>query len=180
MTHSDEFKRAKDMMLKLSPLEQLTLGFIATVVSGRHDTAALAELGERYAVDVLGMVQAPRNKRSIDGWINGKRTQVKTLGPSRMRPLASGESTVAEIRLDVEHIVMLKVDADGEVAEIYNGPAEPVKAASFARARKRDYNKAGKYPVDAWVLQDVPSANQELITQMRADFGQAERERRAD
>lgn len=173
MTHSDEFKRAKDMMLKLSPLEQLTLGFIATVVSGRHDTAALAELGERYAVDVLGMVQAPRNKRSIDGWINGKRTQVKTLGPSR-------KSTVAEIRLDVEHIVMLKVDADGEVAEIYNGPAEPVKAASFARARKRDYNKAGKYPVDAWVLQDVPSANQELITQMRADFGQAERERRAD
>lgn len=173
MTHSDDFKLAKDMMLKLSPLEQLKLAFIATVVSGRHDTAALAELGERYAVDVLGMEQARRNKRSIDGWINGKRTQVKTLGPSR-------KSTVAEIQLDVEHIVMLKVDEDGEVAEIYNGPAEPVKTASFARARKRDYNKDGKYPVDAWVLQDVPSANQELITQMRADFNQAERERRAD
>ena len=165
------------MMLKLCALEQLKLAFIATVVSGRHDTAALAELGERYAVDVLGMEPARRNERSMDGWINGKRTQVKTLGPSP-------KSTWTKIQLDVEHIVMLKVDADGEVAEIYNGPAEPVKAASFAPARKRDYNKYGKYPVDAWVLQDVPSANQDLIKQMRADFNQAvnqaERERRTD
>lgn len=98
------------------------------------DGKLVGDIGEAFAEEVLGLDPLPENSKRYDAVdANGTMVQVKTT-----------QGTEVVIGYPYERLVVLKLNVDGSLDIIYDGPGEPLwddwhgksRVVSFSRLRQ--------------------------------------------
>jgi hypothetical protein len=89
---------------------------------GEYDTAIAGAIAEVYAEEVLSMEKAPRGARGYDGFIDGRRVQVK--GKERLRSNESASYVAISLNSAglAEDLLVVYFDYDDQLRHI--GPVE--------------------------------------------------------
>ena len=107
------------------------------------DGHLVGSIGEVYAAERYGVRLFASSSPTHDGMApDGRLVQVKATQRSRV---ALNEAP--------DYLIVLKIDGDGEICEVYNGPGQPVWDLFKDRARP----KSGQYQISLGRLQNLNS-----------------------
>lgn len=82
---------------------------------GRYDHNVIGATAEVYAVEVLGMRNAPIRTPYIDGWLNGQRVQVKVERLGAHSDAGTYVTINRKARDQIDDLVILYVGDDGQL-----------------------------------------------------------------
>jgi hypothetical protein len=110
---------------------------------GDYDTSIAGAIGEAYAEEKLGMEKAPAGTKGYDGWIAGRKVQVKTKAPRKAYDsLAHQYAAITHKNHGLaDDLVVVLIDQDSEITHL--GPVQIDKLHYTENKTERRYRLDG-------------------------------------
>lgn len=116
---------------------------------GEYDTAIAGAIAEVYAEEILSMEKAPRGERGYDGFISGRKVQVKGKEWLRQSESASYVAISLKCAGHADDILVVYFDQNGDLAHI--GPVD-IKQIDKPTVNARETRYSVKKIRAAWEL----------------------------
>ena len=108
---------------------------------GDYDTSIAGAIGEAYAEETLGMEKAPAGEKGYDGWIAGRKVQVKSKAPRKVYDSLSQQYAAIshKNRGLAEDLVVVLIDKVGGITHLGPIPIDTLQFGENKKTRERRY-----------------------------------------